>query len=109
MYKGHKICFIGKLKGLAEESKRLRQRMLKHKAEKGYSTLQGARTFLKSEIRHYALAYAFIRKIPYSLLERSCNERPNAATIFKIVQHHSFFMIHLEKKKIEKWLNGESK
>lgn len=86
----HKICLVGEIKGLSEEIKRTRKIMYSVKME--YKPFwQRVKYGVKSNARHYALAYAYLRKIPYNVVEKKCREKPNAETILKIVMLHSYF------------------
>lgn len=90
-----KVLLIGKIKGLAEESKHTRQLLLKNK----HKTFNGAplsnmyaitKNIIGADIRHHLLAYAFMRGDVYSKLERKCRPggQPNVDVILQIVHTH---------------------
>jgi len=105
-----KFCLIGKIKGLAVESKRARVRLLNSKSEIAVCSLQIRKRIVGIDVRHHLLAYAFLRGDLYSSLEKKCRKDnlPNAKTILNIVLLHinSSFPKQWEEK-IEKWVSGE--
>ena len=104
-----KYCLIGKIKGLAVEAKRARNRLLKSKSDSAISINMYNKLAVGADIRHHLLAYAFLRGTPYSVLEKKCRQdnKPNVKTILDIVLLH----IHdipaqweeQYKTKIENW------
>ena len=90
-HNNYKFCLIGKIKGLAVESKRTRTRLLHSKSDQAVWRLSYRKRIVGIDIRHHLLAYAFLRGTPYSMLERTCREdnKPDANLIFKIVQAHA--------------------
>lgn len=105
-----RFCLIGKIKGLAVESKRARNRLLKSKSDKAVWSLQQRKRIVGIDVRHHLLAYAFLRGAEYISIEKKCREDnlPNVTTILDIV------LLHIPnvpkqweeqyKSKIEKWL-----
>jgi hypothetical protein len=86
-----KFILIGKIKGLAIESKKARARIMKAKKEQAVWNLASRKRVVGIDIRHHLLAYAFLRGIDYKRVERSCakDNLPNAGSIFKIVEAHA--------------------
>ena len=87
----YKYFVIGKIKGLAEESRRLRASILKSKDyPANQSRLMAADKALKSYIRHHLLAYAYLRGIPYSNIELKCapHNQPNPEHLVKIIKSY---------------------
>lgn len=89
-----KFCLIGKINGLALQSKQARRRLNKSAAKKNLKGVWRAayrKTIIGIDTRHHLLAYAFLRGIPYHTVEKKCGEfnLPNAASIFKIVEAHA--------------------
>ena len=86
-----KFVLIGKIKGLAQESKKTRARILKAKKEEAVWNLASRKRIVGIDIRHHLLAYAFMRGTAYRAVERSCakDNLPNAGKIFQIVEAHA--------------------
>jgi hypothetical protein len=86
-----KFILIGKIKGLAVESKKARVCILKAKKEEAVWNLASRKRVVGIDIRHHLLAYAFLRGVAYHAVERSCakDNLPNAAAIFKIIEAHA--------------------
>jgi hypothetical protein len=110
IFKGpQRICLKAKIKGLSAEAIILRK---KHKtaSKEDKFHFYNLKQYIKRDVRHHNLAYAYLRGIPYNALERSCNEKPNPDLILKIVMVHdvwcnfAYWQEHL--KKINNWLNG---
>lgn len=106
-----KFCLIGKIKGLAAESKRTRQHLLKSKSEQSLWRLSCRKYMVGLDIRHHLLAYAFLRGTPYHKLEKTCNSKPDTDIILKIViAHGAPYIWHNTSGVIEKiniWIKGE--
>jgi len=106
-----KYCLIGKIKGLAVEAKRVRNRLLKSKSDLAISRQMYNKLAVGDDVRHHLLAYAFLRGTPYSVLEKKCRKdnKPNVKKILDIVLFYlnetSFQKLYEEK--IKKWLTGE--
>jgi hypothetical protein len=110
-FTGYKYLIIGKIKGLAEESRRLRASILKSKKLPTHQAhLMSADKFLKSHIRHHLLAYAYLRGISYSKIELKCapNNQPNPDHLVKIIKsclpHYNDCYFTIEN--IKNWLKG---
>lgn len=86
-----KFILIGKIKGLAVESKVARSRIMKAKKEEAVWNLASRKRVVGIDIRHHLLAYAFLRGVSYHSVERSCakDNKPSAASIFKIIEAHA--------------------
>lgn len=86
-----KFILIGKIKGLAVESRTARARILKAKKQEAVWNLASRKYVLGIDIRHHLLAYAFLRGINYKKVEPSCakDNLPNAGSVFKIVEAHA--------------------
>ncbi len=86
-----KFILIGKIKGLALESKRARAHILKAKKEEAVWNLASRKRVVGIDIRHHLLAYAFLRGVSYLSVERSCakDNQPRADLIFKIIEAHA--------------------
>lgn len=86
-----KFVLIGKIKGLAQESKKTRSRILKAKKEEAVWNLASRKRVVGIDIRHHLLAYAFLQGRSYRSVERNCAEDnlPNASKIFQIVEAHA--------------------
>lgn len=115
-----KFLLIGKINGLANESKRARI-LYRGAKEKGWKFAH-RKNLVGFEARHYLLAYGFLRGIPYKKMELNCREdnEPNPKSIFKIVQLHapSYIMYDpytktggktytVVEEDVVKWLAGE--
>jgi hypothetical protein len=108
IFKGpQRVCLKAKIKGLASEGTILRK---KHKAapKEDKFHFYYSKQFIKRDVRHYNLAYAYLRGVPYNVLEKRCNEKPNADQILKIVTAHNFWFSSDKEglNKINNWLNG---
>lgn len=86
-----KFVLVGKIKGLAQESKKARARILKAKKEEAVWNLASRKRVVGIDIRHHLLAYAFLQGRGYHSVERSCakDNLPNAGKIFQIVEAHA--------------------
>lgn len=107
----YKFCLIGKIKGLAEEVKRARVRLRKGRSEMYKQNVAMTKRFIGSEARHHLLAYAFMKHVPYALVEQKCAEdnKPHPDCILDIVHCHMF---PFQKKQwtidmVTAWLKGE--
>ena len=85
-----KIRLIGKIKGLADQSKSTRVRLLRSTSERQVWKYSYAKYIVGLDVRHHLLAYAFLRGTPYKVLEKSNRpgHKPNAASILQIVHAH---------------------
>jgi hypothetical protein len=115
-----KIILIGKIKGLAEEAKRTNIRM--HKDKKYLNAGIQIKLQLGKTIRHYLLAYNFIKGRHYNQCERNHAHRnePDANQILKIIKDtaRSFWKVDVNTKRsvsydpkvedIKSWLSGAS-
>lgn len=103
---GSRFRLIGKINGLSEDVRRTRFRLVERaRAEKPIYILATRRRVVGDDIRHHLLAYAFMRSVLYSKLERKCREdnKPSASKILDIVRMHSANCIwRLED--IQRWL-----
>jgi hypothetical protein len=86
-----KFILIGKIKGLATESKRARAHILRAKKEEAVWNLASRKRVVGIDIRHHLLAYAFLRGDSYRSVERKCadDNKPRADFIFKIIEAHA--------------------
>jgi hypothetical protein len=108
--------FVGKIKGLAEQTRLARKCIAvaaKAKKEKAVWSFTDTKRGLGVDARHHLLAYGFFRGVPYLKMERACRDdnRPNAQAILNILAVH----VHpwqLEKQytleKINAWLANTS-
>lgn len=105
----YKFCLIGKINGLASESKKLRKRISKCVEEKFKNRLTLHKKFIGNEARHYLLAYAFLKGKTYLSVERKCSIKPNVELILEIIHSNvwSFQKSKITIQTIEKWLKGE--
>lgn len=109
---GHKNCLIGKINGLSEQSRKIRKRMNKAEQtenEAQYYKLYMIKRSIRYDARHHALAYAYLKGMPYNVLEPKCHEAPCAEAILKVVMLHSYFHLSYYKEsiaKIQDWLKG---
>jgi hypothetical protein len=103
-----KILLIGKIKGLAEESKHTRKLLLKAKTRTRVEKFADTKRVIGLDIRHHLLAYAFMRGEAYSTLERKCRPEhmPNAAAILQIVHAHlpTYQAKNWTTEKVQAWL-----
>jgi len=106
-----KRCLVGKINGLAVESKRARVRLLKCKSDKALWTASCRKYTVGLDIRHHLLAYAFLSGTPYHKLEKTCNSKPIVDSIYKIVVAHGAPYIWYNTsgilEKINSWIKGE--
>jgi hypothetical protein len=107
----NKILLVGKIKGLAGESKLTRQLIIKAKSEKRVWQCAYTKRVIGLDIRHHLLAYAFMRGEAYHSLEKKCSigYNPNANSILQIVHAHLPFTQHSKNwtlDKVNAWLTG---
>ncbi len=110
-----KFILIGKIKGLASESKKARTRILKAKKEEAVWNLASRKRVVGIDIRHHLLAYAFLRGDSYHSVERACakDNLPRADLIFKIVEAHapkwlpSIGSYNPTLNEVQVWLSGQ--
>jgi len=108
----NKILLIGKIKGLAQESKHTRKLLLKAKSEKRVEQCAYTKRVIGLDIRHHLLAYAFMRGEAYHTLEKKCRpeHQPNAEAILQIVHAHLPYPQQTKGsvlEKIQAWLKAE--
>jgi len=86
-----KFVLFGKIKGLAIESRKARNRILKAKKEEAVWNLASRKRVVGIDIRHHLLAYAFLRGVAYHAVERACakDNLPRADLVFQIIQAHA--------------------
>lgn len=105
-----KIILIGKINGLAAQSKKTRIRLLKKKSDKNIKYAY-TKYVIGLDIRHHLLAYAFLRGAEYHSLEKTCRleHQPNAESILRIVHAHVsvWETSRLTLETIQDWLKGE--
>lgn len=98
----NKVCLVGKIKGLSEESKRSNKKFNFY-----------IKNYLGLNIRHHLLAYAILKGLDYKSLEKSCRKdnKPNSKLILEVINCHiidyyknKFWTI----EKIDQWLSGEA-
>lgn len=105
-----RIRLIGKIKGLADQSKNTRLRLLKSKSDKQVWRYAYAKYIVGLDVRHHLLAYAYLRGTPYKILEKSNRpgHKPNAAAILQIVSAHApEWEVRIGRwtiEKVEAWL-----
>lgn len=107
-----KISLIAKIKGLAEEAKNTRKKMYSFKEVEDkpeYIKYRSIKEYIKIDARHHLLAYAYMRGIPYSVLEKKCNITASPQLILKVVVNHSWFYGDTDKllNLIRNWLEGK--
>ena len=83
-------CLVSKIKGLASESKKIRNCKRNTTIDKKLWYLQTVERGLGVDTRHYLLAYGFIRNIPYKSIEAKCNQLPSVEKIWKVVNDHPY-------------------
>jgi hypothetical protein len=85
-----KISLIGKINGLASQTKKTRRLIKKSKSPERNWKYTYTKYIVGLDTRHHLLAYAFLRGALYHNLERTCRPEhlPNAASILTIVQAH---------------------
>lgn len=86
-----KFILIGKIKGLALESKRARGQIRKAKKEEAVWNLATRKRVVGIDIRHHLLAYAFLKGTSYLAVERACakDNKPSSDKIYQIVAAHA--------------------
>lgn len=86
-----KFVLIGKINGLAIESRKARSGITKAKKEEDVWNLASRKRMIGITTRYHLLAYAFLRGVSYRSVEKSCAEDnlPNASTIFQIIETHA--------------------
>lgn len=108
--KYYKHCLIGKINGLAEQVKRTRVLIVKGRTEIYKNEVAMTKRFIGSEARHHLLAYAFMKHIPYSSIEKKCasGNKPDAVRILEIVHSHmySFQRKQWTTDMVIAWLKG---
>lgn len=100
-----KFVLIGKIKGLAIESKRARNKLLKSKTIIKRQYFTNIKDYIGDSARHHLLAYAYMRGDNYFSIEKNCraNNKPNPDYLLKIIKQHSNAECNLES--INSWLN----
>jgi hypothetical protein len=111
MITSRRVCLIGKIKGLTEASRTTRKMMNATEDDDKFYRLYNVKRDIRSDARHHHLAYAYLRGIPYRVLEKKCNEKPDIDKIYIVAMAHSWhisFVYREEQlKKIKEWLNAE--
>lgn len=107
----NKILLIGKIKGLAEESKHTRQLIMKANSDKKVWRHAYTKRVIGSDIRHHLLAYAFMSGKAYHTLEKKLgsNNYPHPITILQIVLAHLPYSQNSKNwtlDKVDAWLAG---
>lgn len=108
-----------KIKSLAEEVVIIRKELSKHKfhfaglenfddkARETYATQSELQSHLdlvvKRELRHTLVAYAYLKKMPYRVVENKCKELPKASTIKRIIKSLSSEVVEIND--IQEWLD----
>lgn len=87
----NRFILIGKINGLASESKKARNRIKKAETPEKKWPIAYRKHVIGVNTRHHLLAYAFLRGIPYRKVEPKCGEfnGPWANEIFKVVEAHA--------------------
>lgn len=90
-YSDKKFVLIGKISGLASQTKRARNLIVKAKTQKAISDLMFRKYTVGIDVRHHLLAYAFLRGVPYKSVEKTCaeNNKPLAKLILKLIEDHA--------------------
>jgi hypothetical protein len=107
--RAYKHCLIGKIKGLATESKHLRlaiKRTDKKLHEAKVWGLTYAKQRVGQEARHLLLAYAAIRGVPYRALEPKCRQenKPDAILLLRLIESNTPY----QHQTVRKEQNGVS-
>jgi hypothetical protein len=108
-----KYCLIAKINGLAVEVKRTRTALLQSKKEITKNNLADRKRFIGNDARHHLLAYALLKGLSYSAVEKKClpSKKPSAEIIFQIISCHVYgYEIKNNSwtlDKIQRWLKGE--
>lgn len=78
-----------KIKSLAEEAKIIRrEEALAKTPEERLKLAVHRRGVVRYEQRHTLLAYAYIRGIPYRVVESNCHEQPNTYKVARMVEKY---------------------
>lgn len=94
-----------KIKYLSEEARIIRFEECRTKNSFIKENLRDHRLdIVRYEQRHSLLAYAFIRNVPYKVVENKAEQKPNVKKIIKILANHAPYLENPEKALIE-WLN----
>jgi len=90
-----KFVLIGKINGLADQSKKARIHIKKAKTEQRVWKLAYRKHVVGIDIRHHLLAYAFLRGKPYRKVEAKCSEfnKPYPYLIFKVIEQHAPYYV----------------
>jgi hypothetical protein len=103
-----KYLLVGKINGLASQSKQAR-RIINSAKEDKTIWYQAYREYVVGiDTRHHLLAYAFLRGTPYAALEPRCrpDNQPQAKKILQVIEAHMPPAV-LNQKSVEQWLQGE--
>ena len=86
------ISLRAKIKGFEATAKQILKEANKNSGQ-AKSNLKGLKGSLGYITREHLIAYALIRKIPYSKVENKNleNNQPNAEKILKIIEEHDFY------------------
>lgn len=102
--RAYRHSLIGKIKGLADESKHLRLTIKKTNKKTHEAKVWGL-TYAKRQVgyeaRHLLLAYAAIRGVPYRSLEPKCRQenKPSPVLLLELIKNHSpYQLIKVEEK-----------
>lgn len=106
-----------KIKGLTEEKVSLTRARTKHKNQPSekkqvpeyqswFVPVDHRRVFVRYEIRHHLLAYAYVRGRAYRRVENRCLSAPQATKIVKILHDHGYYEYQMAEK-IPAWLEAD--
>lgn len=86
-----RFILIGKINGLADESRKARSRLKKAATPEKKWPIAYRKHVIGINTRHHLLAYAFLRGVPYRKVEPKCGEfnQPQSQQIFKVVDAHA--------------------
>ena len=100
MIDSNRFRLVGKIKGLSEETKRLKKKPF-HKIDRygtdtGLILTQSILNGIRIDTRYHLLTYAFLRNVlsgtvPYCKIEKTCRIKPSADKIAKMLLAYSPF------------------
>lgn len=111
-----KFLLVGQINGLTWEAKKNKKKLLKAKAVEKQALFSSNKHYIKSNIRHRLLAYAFLSGKDYHAIERACgeNNKPSTSLILNIINSldpiwhpTSRWRYNPNESDIQKWLEGQ--
>lgn len=108
--KDFRYCLVGKIKGLETEVRRSRDRIFIKESECYRNETAMTKRFIGNDVRHHLLAYAFMKGVPYNVLEKKCSteKKPDVGLLLLIIHSHLYTYLRAKVTidHIKAWLEG---